>query len=118
MKRGWWVAKFIVFGILMVILFGSVTQMLWNWLVPVLFTGPVITFWQALGLLTLSKILFWGLGGGRWGHYRKGEWKPYMKDRMARMTPEDRVRFKKKMEEKWCSWKEDTSTQESGTSNG
>lgn len=34
---------------------------LWNWLIPSIFTGgPEITYWQALGLLILSKILFGG----------------------------------------------------------
>lgn len=31
---------------------------LWNWLVPAIFGGPVITFWQALGLNFLTSILF------------------------------------------------------------
>jgi hypothetical protein len=31
---------------------------LWNWLMPQLFGLPVITFWQAVGLIGLSWILF------------------------------------------------------------
>ena len=31
---------------------------LWNWLVPELFNGPTITFWQSAGLFVLSNILF------------------------------------------------------------
>ncbi len=34
------------------------TMLLWNWLMPVIFKLPVITFWQALGLTCLSNILF------------------------------------------------------------
>jgi hypothetical protein len=30
---------------------------LWNWLVPELFNGPTITFWQSAGLFVLSNIL-------------------------------------------------------------
>ena len=41
---------------------GFGTMYLWNWLVPLLFHGPVVTFLQALGLLVLSKILFGGFG--------------------------------------------------------
>jgi hypothetical protein len=31
---------------------------LWNWLVPELFNGPTITFWQSAGLFVLCNILF------------------------------------------------------------
>ena len=37
MRRGWWILKIAVFGLLAVALFGLVTQALWNWLVPVLY---------------------------------------------------------------------------------
>lgn len=33
-------------------------QLLWNWLVPTLFGGPIVTFWQAFGLMALSGLLF------------------------------------------------------------
>lgn len=96
------ILKWIVVGALLISLFGLVTMMLWNWLVPDLFNGPVISFWQALGLVVLSKILFGGLGGksNRGGH---AHWKHRYKDKLAGMTPEERERFKEKMKEKWCS---------------
>ncbi|MBN2000226.1 hypothetical protein JW935_21935 [candidate division KSB1 bacterium] len=50
------------FAPLVLVLVTIVTMLLWNWLVPVIFNGPAITFWQALGLLMLSKILFTGIG--------------------------------------------------------
>ena len=47
---------------------GTVVRLLWNWLLPPLFEWPQITFWQALGLLALCRILFGGLGrGGGYG---------------------------------------------------
>jgi hypothetical protein len=58
--------------------FGAVTMLLWNWLVPALFSGPAVTFWQALGLLILAKILF-GSGHGRHHHHRPPEsWKEHL----------------------------------------
>lgn len=30
---------------------------LWNWLVPELFNGPTITFWQSAGLFVLCNML-------------------------------------------------------------
>jgi hypothetical protein len=118
MKRGWWILKVAVLGILAVALFGWVTLSLWNWLVPTLFNGPVINIWQAFGLLILSKILFSGLGGKGRGHWKHSSehWKPYWKERYQGMSAEERQRLKERMKEKWCNWEEDTSskaTQES-----
>ena len=44
--------------ILAVILFGYPTMLLWNWLMPDLFSLPYITFWQACGINLLASILF------------------------------------------------------------
>ncbi|MGE0771712.1 MAG: hypothetical protein AB7K37_08375 [Cyclobacteriaceae bacterium] len=102
MKKGRWIAKMVVLGIIFIVLVGFVTQLLWNWLVPALFAGPVITYWQALGLLLLAKILF-GFGKGSGHRYGGGHWKPYWKQKWDAMSPEDRERFKQKMREK-CGW--------------
>ncbi len=119
MNRGLWIVKFIVFGIVALGLMGLVTQTLWNWLVPELFSGPVLSFWQALGLLALSKILFWsfGRGGGHWK--RQGRyWGPYWAEKMKTMSPEERERLKQKMWEKWCSPRSSQPENESGSANG
>ena len=54
-----------------------VVMLLWNSLVPALFRGPPLQYWQALGLLLLSRILFGGLRGrGGWhGHWRQRMWR-------------------------------------------
>ena len=99
--------KWIIGGAIFIALFGIITQYLWNWLVPDLFSGPVITYWQALGLLLLTKIL-WGFGGGGKGsckHCGTGDtsfWKKRYAQKIAAMDPEDREAFKKKMMDKWC----------------
>lgn len=43
--------------VLFSIIFAWPVQLLWNWLVPTLFSGPEITLWQALGLEVLSGLL-------------------------------------------------------------
>ncbi len=120
MKRGWWILKFLVFGIVMLVLIGLVTQMLWNWLVPELFAGPILTFWQALGLLALSKILFWSFGksGGHWRSHQSGPWAPYWAQKWKGMSPEDRERLKEKMKEKWCYTDKTSPTDKSDIANG
>ena len=50
---------------------GEVVMHLWNWLAPALFGLRLITFWQALGLLALCRILFGGFGLGGGGHRSK-----------------------------------------------
>ena len=63
---------------LVAVLFGVLVQHLWNWLLPALFQLPVITFWQAVGLVLLSRLLFGHVGGGRsccHKGWRGGGWK-------------------------------------------
>ncbi len=73
------------------LLVGSIVMLLWNALLPVLFHLPVIGFWQALGLLLLSKILFGGFRGGR-GPGR--HWRNNMREKWMNMSPEEKEKFK------------------------
>jgi len=118
MKRGVWVLKFVVMTVLFVAVLGLVTQMLWNWLVPELFGGHVVTYWQALGLILLSKILFWSFGKG--GHHKNDRpgWGYYWSEKMKTMSPEDRERLKQKMKEKWCYTDKYKPTEDSDSSKG
>lgn len=62
------IAGLVVLGIAAIvglaILFGFIILWLWNWLMPDLFGLTEITYWQAVGIFILSKILFGGFGGG------------------------------------------------------
>ena len=72
------VLKYVGFGILgigFVILAVFLTMSLWNWLVPTLFHGPVLNFWQTAGLFLLSKILLTGVAPGGKSHDHKKEWR-------------------------------------------
>jgi hypothetical protein len=83
-----------LFVVIAAIAFGFIVKFLWNTLVPPIFGWHTITFWQGLGLLLLSKILFGGFhrhGGGR------NRWKQRMKDRWEQMTPEEREKFRSGM---------------------
>lgn len=65
-RTGFKYAGFGVLGIAAAFGFALLVMWLWNALIPQLFNGPVLTYWQTMGLLVLSKILFSGIGGG--GH--------------------------------------------------
>lgn len=74
--------------------FGFIVEGLWNLLIPPIFGWHTITFWQALGLLILSKILFGGFHRHAGGH---SNWRRRMKERWEQMTPEQREQFRKGM---------------------
>jgi hypothetical protein len=78
-------------GIVAIILFSGIVMLLWNALLPGLFHLPVITLWQALGLLVLCKILF---GGFRPGPGPRRQMKDNMRQKWMNMTPEERDKFK------------------------
>ena len=94
-KKWYWIIPFAIVGIsLFLFIGGEVVMHLWNWLLPTLFGWRALTFWQALALLALCRILFGGLGrhGGpgprrHWGGRCRG------------MSPEEREKFRKAMEE-------------------
>lgn len=122
MKRGMRILAWIALGLIAVFAFGFVTMLLWNWLVPALFSGPVVTFWQAMGLLLLSKFLFWGFGAKRgcYPHHRARSgwnWNDKFYDKFSSMTPEDRAALKQKMKEKWCHWDANVSPKDADAAN-
>jgi hypothetical protein len=96
MKRHWIAKglKIALFAALAVLLAGFVVMSLWNWLLPPLFGWTAIGFWQALGILVLSRILFGGWRGGRGGGMH---WRGRMAERWAQMTPEEREKFREGM---------------------
>ena len=55
--------KVLLFVLLAATVFSFAVMWLWNWLMPAIFGLHAISFWQALGLLVLSKILFGGFRG-------------------------------------------------------
>src|SRR5689334_15007540 len=93
-----WIAPLAVLGLLLFgFLGGEAVKLLWNWLLPPLAGWPVLTFWQALGLLVLCRFLFGGFGG-RGGRSRM---RRRMEERTAHLTPEERERCRQRMRERW-----------------
>ena len=93
------IAPLAILGIfLFIAIGGELVMQLWNWLLPPLFGWREITFWQALGLLALCRILFGGFGfhgSGRPNFRRR------MEERCEHMTPEERERFRQRMRERF-----------------
>jgi hypothetical protein len=83
--------KIALFAVVVAVVLGLAVMSLWNWLVPEIFGARTITFWQALGLLILSRIL---AGGFRGGPGRAMQWRARMISRWEQMTPEEREKFR------------------------
>jgi lipopolysaccharide export LptBFGC system permease protein LptF len=83
--------KFLLFVLLAATVFSFVVMWLWNWLMPATFSLHTISFWQALGLLVLSKILF---GGFRGRPGLGGDWRMRLIQRWEQMTPEEQDKFR------------------------
>ena len=85
----------LVWSLIAVAGFGSAVWQLWNWLMPGLFGLPVIGFWQAVGLMALSWLLFggWRGAGGLHGRRQRGrhlltdEERAHLRASMARDCP-------------------------------
>jgi len=85
------ILKFVLFAALFIGVAAFVVMSLWNRLLPNLFGFHVITFWQAVGILILSKILFGGFRGRPGGHFY---WRRRMMERWEQMSPEEREKFR------------------------
>jgi len=83
MKRKWIFVLAPIALVAFMAIVGEVVMHLWNWLLPGLFGWHAISFWQALGLLVLSRILVGGFGGHR-----------HHEERWERLTPEEREKLR------------------------
>ena len=89
----WWLRGVAALaGVIAVLaLLGFAVMLLWNALLPELFRAPPLQYWQALGLLILSRVLFGGLRGRGW----HGHWRQRMcRERWENMTPEERAQLR------------------------
>lgn len=117
MQRKNWIKYgigFLFAGAAMITLMGFATMWLWNWLIPELFNGSTVTFWQAIGLIALGKLLtgFMGMGRhgwskhkhGGWNHEKAKYWKQRMDEKMSSLSEEEREKFKRYYYDR-CGWK-------------
>jgi hypothetical protein len=70
---------------------GVVVILLWNALVPEIFDGPTLNYWQAAGALLLSYILLRGTPYHGLRARRSARCRERMRARWAQMTSEERA---------------------------
>jgi hypothetical protein len=100
MRKKWiFIVPAAIIGItLFMVIGGEAVKLLWNWLLPPLFGWHAINFWQALGILTLCRILFGRMGGRG---FRRSKFRGGMGERCSNMTPEERERIRQRMRERF-----------------
>ncbi|HEX4963226.1 MAG TPA: hypothetical protein VF173_20515 [Thermoanaerobaculia bacterium] len=98
------VLKFAVIAIVAVGVFGLLVMSLWNWLMPTLFGVRAITFWQAWGVLILSRILL----GSFHGRSHDRRWRARLINRWEQMSPEEREKFREGLRHRWGRFEEAT----------
>jgi len=83
--------------------FGAVAMLLWNALLPQIFSLPTLNYWQAVGLMLLARILFGGLIHDMAHGGRKGRGDGYMfnqrnklREKWMNMSAEERKEFMEK----------------------
>ncbi len=91
----------IAFMILAALVFGALfaggVMYLWNWLMPDLFGLSTIGYWQAIGLLVLSKILF-----SRWSAGSSHKGCGHCNSKWENRQGTDKYSMKAKFMEKWA----------------
>jgi hypothetical protein len=89
------VLKYTGFGILgvgFIALTIWLVMALWNSLIPALFHGPALSYWQTAGLFLLSKIFLTGIAPGAQGHRKDKDWKKkYHEKYESYCRPEERT---------------------------
>src|SRR5881227_114101 len=101
-KKWYFIAPAAIVGIVVfAFIGGEIVMRLWNWLLPSLFGWRQVTFWQALGLLALCRILFGGFGvrGAQSSNVRRR-----MAERWEKMTPEEREKYRQSFRGCWGSF--------------
>ena len=100
-KKGFF---FLLIVPVIILLLGAVVMFLWNTIVTVIAHVSLISYWQAVGLLILGRILF---GGFRFGHGGGSSFKgmPW-KDKWIEMNDEERSKFKEEWKRR-CGYKKD-----------
>ena len=85
-----------VFIIVFLTVFSFAVYELWNGILVDVLGVKAITFWQALGILVLARILFGGFPFKRGGHFGP-PWRRGMMEHWHSLTPEEREKLREKI---------------------
>ena len=109
MKRPFGMRKapfFLLIAVPAIFLLSFVVMYLWNNVLVSVTPVKPVTFWQALGIFLLAKILF-GFGGGGRGK----RWNSDMKEKWNTMTPEEKEKFRQNWKDRCSNWRRPSQTE-------
>ncbi|TXF78937.1 hypothetical protein [Chryseobacterium sp.] len=86
------IALFILLAIFIFAVVSALVMWLWNSILPEVLGVKMINFWQAAGILVLSKILFGGFSGKK--GFGGEKFRRLKEERMNGMTDEEKLKFK------------------------
>ena len=93
-----------IFPLIVICVFtvSGIVMFLWNAIIPSISGVSAISYWQAMGLFVLSRILF---GGFHFRHHHEHHRPPFIgrfKDRLMDMSEEERQQFKNQWKQRCC----------------
>lgn len=99
--------RFFIFTTLFTVgifVFSGLVMFLWNRIIPAISSFSALTYWQAMGLLVLCRVLF---GGFRFGQHHKAahrhfENRAVFKDKFMAMSEDERAQFKNQWKQRCC----------------
>jgi hypothetical protein len=77
---------------------------LWNGVLTEVINVKAVTYWQALGILVLARILFGGFPGRRGGPFGPPWRRRMMMKRWESLTPEQREKMREEMRQRFGEW--------------
>ena len=93
---------FIIIGVVALVTFA--VYRLWNGVLVDVLSVKTITYWQALGIFVLSKILFFGFPGGR-GRHCGPPWRRHRgEEHWDSLSPEQREQMREEMRRRFGDW--------------
>lgn len=98
-KKSW--ALLILFPPLIFFAVALIVMWLWNCILPEVIGVKSINYWQAMGILVLSKILFGGFHG-KFGRGMQDMKEKHLRHKMEGMSEEEKEKFKEVWRQK-CS---------------
>ena len=96
-------AKYLFWFLVMITILTAAVMLLWNWLIPELFGGKMINYWQALGILVLARILT-GMGKASTAHF-----KYKLRNSWHAMPEDEKEQLRQKFKDRWCNHESENS---------
>ncbi len=96
---------FFIFMIAGLFIVSAIVMLLWNALLPALTGVMPVNYWQAMGLLVLSRILFGSFRFGSWPGHPRHFPPTKFREHFMNLDPDERKTFKEEWKSR-CNMKE------------